>query len=200
MAGNGAYRWADRTFLRSDQYSTESKLCARQSIYAHQQPHLELAPLVLDLAIRSGDEVVVDVGCGNGAYLAELARRRHHGFVVGVDLSRGMLEAAHRATPAAHLATADACALPLRDACADLALAMHMLYHVLEPARAVDEMRRVLTPGGRLVVVLNAEDHLGELGRAVRKARQELGLGAEAFGSVWGSLRGRRYSGLRSLP
>ncbi|MGH3399578.1 MAG: class I SAM-dependent methyltransferase, partial [Streptosporangiaceae bacterium] len=44
-----------------------------------------------------------------------------------------------------------------------LTLAMHMLYHVPEPAAAVRELRRITRPGGQVLVVLNGEDHLREL-------------------------------------
>jgi ubiquinone/menaquinone biosynthesis C-methylase UbiE len=182
VADGNPYQWADPAFLRGDQYHNEANLCARQSIYAYQQPRVDLPGAVMDLAVRTGDEVVVDVGCGNGAYLAELARRGHRGPVVGVDLSVGMLEAAHRATPRAQLASADACELPIRTGAVSLVLAMHMLYHVPDPADAVTELRRVLAPGGRLYVVLNAQDHLGELRNAVQQARYEAGLGASPFG------------------
>ena len=50
-----------------------------------------------------------------------------------------------------------------------------MLYHVPDPADAVTELRRILAPGGRLYVVLNAQDHLGELRNAVQQARYEAG-------------------------
>jgi SAM-dependent methyltransferase len=63
----------------------------------------------------------------------------------------------------AALIVADAAALPLDDACADLTLACHMLYHVPDPAAAVRELRRVTRPGGRVVVALNGADHLTEL-------------------------------------
>ena len=51
---------------------------------------------MLDLTTLRRGETVVDVGCGNGGYLTELARRAHAGRVLGVDLSAGMLEAARR--------------------------------------------------------------------------------------------------------
>jgi SAM-dependent methyltransferase len=120
-------------------------------------------------------ESVVDVGCGNGAYLAELARRGFAGRVIGADLSLGMLQASRNAIrrareggtavagDAAALVAGDAAALPLRDGSADLTLAMHMLYHVPDPAAAVRELRRVTRPRGRVVVGLNGADHLREL-------------------------------------
>jgi len=163
MAADSAPGWADQAFLRNVQYATDRNLAARQSIYAYQRPTVHLAARVLQTASLSGAEVIADVGCGNGMYLAELARCGHVGPMLGVDMSPGMLAAARESAPAARLLAGDATALPLRDRISDLTLAMHMLYHVPEPARAVSELRRVTRPGGQLVVGLNGDDHLREL-------------------------------------
>jgi SAM-dependent methyltransferase len=163
MTGDDAHLWTDRALLRDVQYRTDANLAARQSIYAHQRPRLDLPARVLDLAALHGDETVADVGCGNGAYLAELAGRKHAGPVLGVDLSVGMLQVSRPRAPQAHLIAGDAAALPLRDGVSDVTLAMHMLYHVPEPRAAVWELRRITRPGGRVLVVLNGQDHLREL-------------------------------------
>ena len=86
--------WAERAYLRDVQYKTDVNLAARQSIYAYQQPPIDLPARVIDLAAPAAGATVVDVGCGNGAYLAELARRGSVGRVLGLDLSPGMLAAA----------------------------------------------------------------------------------------------------------
>jgi SAM-dependent methyltransferase len=184
------YRWSDQDYLRGHQYRTDANLHARQSIYAYQQPRIDLPRAVLDVAGASADEVVVDIGCGNGAYLAELSRRGHPGPVIGVDLSMGMLQAAQRAVPAAKTVVADAGALPLIDGVAALVLVAHMLYHVPDPAAAVTETRRVLDKGGRLVAVLNEDDHLQELRQAVSRARQDVGLADLEFGERLGLRQG----------
>ncbi len=180
MAEPSADHWADRAYLREVQYRTDANLAARQSIYAYQQPPVNLIPRVLDLAAPAGPEVVADVGCGNGLYLAELARRGHVGHVLGIDMSTGMLRAARQRAgdagwPSVALLAADATALPLRDGAADLTFAMHMLYHVPEPWRAVAELRRVTGPGGRVTVGLNGRDHLREMRDVIAAALASVG-------------------------
>jgi len=88
--------WSNRSFLRGTQYKTDANLAARQSIYAYQHPRIDLQAKVLDLAAPGPADTIVDVGCGNGTYLAELASRGFAGRVLGVDLSLGMLTAARR--------------------------------------------------------------------------------------------------------
>jgi SAM-dependent methyltransferase len=181
--------WSDRAFLRDVQYRTDVNLAARQSIYSYQHPRIDLQARVIDLAAPAAGETVVDVGCGNGMYLAELAGRGLVGGMLGVDMSPGMLTAARErlgtvagpvqlrgsgakaATGSVALLAADATALPIRDGVADLALAMHMLYHVPEPEHAVRELRRVTRPGGRVVIGLNGLGHLRELREIVAAAR-----------------------------
>jgi ubiquinone/menaquinone biosynthesis C-methylase UbiE len=185
VAEPSAGRWADRAFLREVQYRTDANLAARQSIYAYQDPPSNLMGQVLDLAAPAGPEVVADVGCGNGLYLAELARRGHAGHVLGIDMSTGMLRAARQRAadagwPGLALLAADATALPLRDRAADLTLAMHMLYHVPEPRRAIAELRRVTRPGGRVVVGLNGSDHLREMRDVIAAALASIGHGLGA--------------------
>ena len=173
--GPAADPWTDRAYLREFQYKTDVNLAARQSIYAYQQPRVDLARETLALAALAGDEVVADIGCGNGHYLAELARLGHAGPVLGADMSPGMLLAARIGAPRAGLMVADAAALPVRDGAAGLTLAMHMLYHVPEPDRAVRELRRITRPGGRVIVGLNGADHLRELRGLIAQALASLG-------------------------
>ncbi len=164
----------DKTYLTQVQYRTDANLAARQSVYAYQVPRIDLASAVLDLAALAGTETVAEIGCGNGMYLAELARRRHAGRVLGADLSHGMLTAARTGAPGAGLLVGDAAALPLADDVADVTLAAHMLYHVPDRAAAAREFRRITRPGGQLVVVLNGADHLARAGRARRSGRGQI--------------------------
>jgi SAM-dependent methyltransferase len=145
------------------QYADDRNLVARQSIYVYQQPRLQLWGASLDLAALRGDESVLDVGCGNGLYLATLRSREHRGFLCGADLSEGMLRTARSAMGEGPLLVSDAQALPFPAASFDVVLAMHMLYHVPDRPRAIAELRRVLRPGGRALVLTNSRRHFREL-------------------------------------
>jgi len=152
----------DRRYLTEQQYANDSNLAARQSIYAYQRPRIDLVARAIDLADMHGHERVLDVGCGNGAYLATLRARGHRGQRFGTDLSVGMLRRA-RDSSDGPLLVSDAQTLPFTDNAFDVTLAMHMLYHVPDRAAALTELRRVLRPGGVALVVTNFASHLEQL-------------------------------------
>lgn len=184
----GTQMQTGKAYLTTVQYRTDANLAARQSIYAYQEPRIDLVSTVLGLAGLTGAETVLDVGCGNGIYLAGLTRAGHGGPMVGVDLSPGMLGAARAGAPAAVLVLGDAVALPVADHVADVTLAAHMLYHVPDPAAAVREFRRITRPGGQLLVVLNGSDHLAEL-RGLIASTAEVEFSAGAAAAVYDTYR-----------
>ncbi len=98
-------------------------------------------------------EVVLDVGCGTG-WLAAGLRRCGLGRVIGVDLSAGMLGNA-RAAGAWPLVRADGGRLPIADRSVDVVVGRGVLHHLPEVASSLTEWRRVLRPGG--TVVLSSE-------------------------------------------
>jgi SAM-dependent methyltransferase len=185
MSSDGGQTLTDRAYLTQVQYRTPANLAARQAVYAFQRPRIDLVGAVLGLAGLAGTETVADIGCGNGIYLAELARRSHAGRLLGADLSPGMLAAARAAAPAAGLAVADAARLPLTDGVADVTLAAHMLYHVPDRRAAAAELRRVTRPGGRALVVLNGSGHLAELRELMTSTAAAQGLPVEAIGAEY---------------
>jgi SAM-dependent methyltransferase len=131
------------------QYATDANLRARQRLWeiSPREPAFALFPWVLDLAdIHDGDRVL-EVGCGNGGYLALVE-------AIGMDISEGMLKAARERTNMP-LLCGDAQRLPFRDESFDVVLAPHMLYHVEDRRAAVGELRRVLKAGGTCVAVTN---------------------------------------------
>ena len=116
---------------------------------------------------------VLDVCTGTADLLIEVLRRdpRHCGL--GCDLSCGMLLRGARKLDAcglrgrAALVSADAASLPVRDGTFDGALVGFGIRNVGEPLRALRELRRVLRPGGRLVV-LEFSSPQGVFGRLYR--------------------------------
>lgn len=105
--------------------------------------------------VEERDEVdlALDVGCGNGRHLEVLQRRADR--VLGLDVSRPLLDVATERVPAASLVLGDASTLPIRSGIVDLAIYVATLHHL--PSRearveSLDELARVLAPAGRALV------------------------------------------------
>ncbi|RMG17125.1 MAG: methyltransferase domain-containing protein [Deltaproteobacteria bacterium] len=108
-------------------------------------------------------ERILDLGGGTGVGSARLSTRLgRHGEVVTLDLSLPMLKrsGARRFEAPIHRVCADALALPFADESFDGILCTNSFHHYPDPKRALAEMRRVLRPGGRLVLVDPSADSL----------------------------------------
>ncbi len=112
------------------------------------------------LGLGPGDGVL-DIACGPGNFTRDFARLvGRSGLAVGVDASPTMLARAVEETPAARGARgnvayvrADAARLPFRDSSFDAVCCFAALHLFDEPFAALDEMARVLTPGGRVAIL-----------------------------------------------
>jgi ArsR family transcriptional regulator len=127
----------------------------------------------------------LDIGTGTGRLLELLAPRVVAGL--GIDASRTMLALARvrLAKPEyCHLSVrlADMYALPLRDETYDLVLLQMVLHYAEDAAQAMAEARRVLAPGGLLVVVDLAAHDRAEL--RDRMAHRALGFDDTAMGAL----------------
>ena len=141
--------------------------------------------LVGEAVAAQPGERILDVGCGPGYYVAELAERvGAGGSVVGVDSSAPMLTVAARrceGLPNAELHEGAATALPVEDESCDAVISVQVLEYVADVEAALGEIKRVLRPGGRVVlwdvdwstVSMNTRDP-ERLGRVLRAWDQHL--------------------------
>lgn len=112
-------------------------------------------PAVLDLLGDVAGRRVLDAGCGSGPLVADLHERG--ASVAGFDASPAMIRLAQeRLGNEADLQVADLTRpLPYDDAVFDDALAVLVLHYLEDWSKPLAELRRVLKPGGRLIVVVN---------------------------------------------
>jgi SAM-dependent methyltransferase len=117
----------------------------------------DLAPaaevVVQRAGVRAGERAL-DLGCGTGNAAIELARAG--AVVTAVDPSPRLLEVAGQRATAAGVAIdprpGEAAAIPLDDGSADLIVSVFAVFLAPDPAAAIAEMRRVLAPGGRILL------------------------------------------------
>jgi ubiquinone/menaquinone biosynthesis C-methylase UbiE len=110
----------------------------------HRDQFLQIVP-------RPGRRTV-DIGCGEGRLTRHLKQLGHD--VVGIDSSHSLVAAARRLDPSMDMCLADAGALPLDDASADLVIAFMSLHDMDAMPAAVREIERILEPGGRFCLAI----------------------------------------------
>jgi malonyl-CoA O-methyltransferase len=115
--------------------------------------------------------VALDLGCGTGWFTNELGALANAKLTLGVDLAPGMLTFARSASaPGLTWLAADAESLPLADKSVDLVFSNLMIQWAENPQRVLSECRRVLRPGGQLLVSTLLDGTLTELREAWREA------------------------------
>ncbi len=151
---------------------------------------------------------VLDAGCGDGVLLERLGARRPGVVGVGVDMSPEELACARaRLGDRAELIQATLDAVPLPDASVDAVVSHMVLMVITDAGPALDELRRLLRPGGALVAVVGRRFEMPDPQRALmrhlwRRLDDEGGappaLGDPRFGDLeglrevfggWGRLR-----------
>ena len=147
------------------------------------------------LALAPGERVL-DVACGPGNFSRDFALAVRDGLVVGLDASATMLARAVADTGNDNVAyvRGDACALPFADGTFDAVCCFAALYLIEEPMRAIDEIARVLAPGGRVALLSSCSR--GPLPAEVNNRVVRRLTGVRIFGrdELTGALRDRGLS------
>src|SRR5580692_1108068 len=106
----------------------------------------------------TGQETLLDIGCGTGVFLSLVAPKVR--WIVGFDATVELAEEARRRLPAYPILVGDMEDLPLPDEAYDIVTGFNSFQYAATISNALNEARRVLKPGGRLVAMIwgNKED------------------------------------------
>jgi len=154
------------------------------------------------LALSPGDGVL-DVACGPGNFSRDFARAvGPDGLVVGIDASRPMLERAVRETKGARIENVvfvhgDASALPFRDSSFDAVCCFAALNLFAEPFKALDQMTRVLTPGGRIAIFTSCRSRTAPLAAVESAVTARTGLRMFGQNEIVDALGERGFTDVR---
>jgi SAM-dependent methyltransferase len=181
------------------QYQNSANLNARASLHERYGSGPPWQRWVFDqIDLRAG-QMVLEVGCGPGNLWRENAERLPWAAYVLTDRSRAMAVEARRSTQPGGAAfesgIADVKSLPFGDACFDVAIANHMLYHVPDLEAALSELKRVVKPEGRFVAATNGAGHMREVDALISRHLTLTGRGSMVtdFSLESGSVALRRH-------
>ena len=127
--------------------------------------HAAMASWGLDLAGVPADGEILDIGCGGGANLARLMGRSLRANVTGVDYSTVSVEKSRKVNADAigkgrcNVLEASVSSLPFKDGTFVMATAFETVYFWPDIVKSFAEVRRVLAPGGKFLIV-NEDDGL----------------------------------------
>lgn len=101
----------------------------------------------------AGPETLVDIGCGPGGFLCAVHEAFPHVRLYALDLSEGMIDQVkERLGEAVEAAAGDSECMPVADDSFDMVTCNMSIHHYPHPQLAVDEMHRILKPGGALLL------------------------------------------------
>jgi trans-aconitate methyltransferase len=150
-----------------------------QQYRQHSSQQQKWARELFDQLALAGHERVLDIGCGDGKVTAEIARHLPRGSVVGVDLSREMLDLAKKSFPPTHFANLsfrpmDAARLEFNSEF-DVIFSNAALHWVVDHRPVLGGISAALRPGGRVVLSMgghgNAAALLAVLQRVIAQPR-----------------------------
>ena len=128
---------------------------ARWQKYINATLSLALEPLEF-----TGQQRLLDVACGTGELERRLLQRWPTLQITGIDISPNMLRRAAEKNTGAGLAAAESDHLPFRDGHFNLAVCANAFHYFRRPEASLAEIRRVLRPQGRLVIVDWCDDYV----------------------------------------
>jgi SAM-dependent methyltransferase len=167
-------------------FGTNTALATQQATHnLYRQNHQPLIDHLLTCLDLTGSERVIDIGCGNGFILRDVVSRLSHGgSAVAVDISPAMLELAEKNVTISWVPldfvegqAENLSAYP--DGSFDRVMANYIFHYIDDPDQVCGEMKRLLAPGGRAIVTIEARWSMPEMYQLHFAAMDKVGFPAE---------------------
>ena len=151
-------------------FSTQAEIDYWKSIYDREdflgncyKQRMNQAISWLDTAGLSRNSIIVDVGCGAGILLQQIARRGYR--TIGTDYSRAMIREARsicdmELRPRVQFVQGDVERLPFADSSLDFIICLGVVTYLRSEVKALSELSRVLIPNGTLILSVVNKAHL----------------------------------------
>jgi ubiquinone/menaquinone biosynthesis C-methylase UbiE len=120
-----------------------------------------------DYVLRNSGEIgqkVLEIGFGGGSHFQKILEQTKEGTITGIDKSKSMVNLASRNNNnlidnnRLFLSQGDSCSLPYPDEEFDTVISLNTIYFWREPQLDIDQIYRVLSSGGRLLIGFNSKD------------------------------------------
>ena len=105
------------------------------------------------------NKVIMDVGCGTGELLKTLYQSNNSISLIGVDISKKMLEKASKIAPSASLIKADSANIPVANNSVDIIVSSASFHHYENPKLVIKEWERILNTNGYVILLDSVKDY-----------------------------------------
>jgi SAM-dependent methyltransferase len=162
--------FTDQQYLKNVQYKDAANLDVRVAIHKRfsTNPYGWMIWIFDHLLKLPAEAKILELGCGPGYLWKENSNRIPSTWDITLsDLSSGMLDSAWRNLVVTgrnyKFKEIDAQKIPFEDEILDVVIANFMLYHVPDRPKALNEIKRVLKPSGKLFAATAGDDHMKEM-------------------------------------
>ena len=173
-------KFTDQKYLTTDQYKDSTNLDARLEIHKRFSTNeYGWFNWIFDTLIKlPAGARILEIGCGPAYLWRECANRIPAGWNITLsDISPGMVDAAWRNLVATgrpfKFEQIDAQSIPYADEIFDVVIANHILFHVPDKKKALEEIKRVLKPSGHLIATTVGGQHMREMNMWLRRVNLE---------------------------
>lgn len=183
------------------QYKNASNITSRISLHKQFSSNSQgWFPWIFEQCQIQPGMKVLELGCGDGSFLRENKAGLPEGVVyIASDLSLGMLRDMEKqlgeADERIKLQQIDMHQIPYPEASMDLVIANHVLFYAENILQALQEMYRVLKPGGRLILGTYGSRHMQEISTLAKAFDDRIILAAEDLYEIFGKENGTEILG-----